>query len=165
MKKNEYLVVIPVADIPVGSMYQKGKPLPPHCTVMQWFPTGAGFEISRCNRMLSKLARSLRDEPIKLESSHYEEFGPNHDVPVHVLERSDALNLFHTKLFLELANIGSVPYELQWAGAGFRPHVANVGKLSFSPGQLHIAKEFVLVVRGLEGDKKVIFRYPIGPSS
>lgn len=42
----EYLVVIPIEDMPLGKLYKAGESLPLHTTVLHWFKPGRDFKIT-----------------------------------------------------------------------------------------------------------------------
>lgn len=152
----EYLLALPVDPMPKDASYPQGTQLPLHCTLMHWFCFGNKFDLLRLDQVLTVFATKVRGG-IPLASRHFELFGKNNDVPCHVLERSGPLLLLHTRIFKFLVEAGSAPEELQWVGAGYRPHVAMVGERLFPPGAVHMANSMVLVER-FEGLHKQILR-------
>lgn len=160
---RQHLVALPIHPMEVGTMYPPNVPLPLHCTVMHWFKLGPNNSIDQLNSELTRLSGEIRGESsIRLISSLSSMFGPKNDVPVFVLERNLGLEILHTKLLLFLAAAGCLLTELRWVGAGYRPHVATVGRCRFSMGQSHSANEIVLVERGVGGVKTVLSSRPIG---
>jgi hypothetical protein len=160
---KQHLVALPIHPMGVGTSYSPNTPLPLHCTVMHWFKLGPNNSIDQLNNELTRLAGEIRGEsPLRLISSLSSLFGSKNDVPVFVLERNPDLEILHTKLLLFLAAAGCLLTELRWVGAGYRPHVATVGRYSFPAGQSYSANEIVLVEKGVGGVKTVLSTRPIG---
>ena len=158
----EYLVVLPVEEIPEGASYKPGQPLPLHCTLMQWFHPGENFGLVGLGNELMLLAWGVKEGFIELVSKEPALFGPKGDVPVHVMERNENLNLLHTELFVFLAKTGSLPKELGWVGAGYRPHVTTALGEAFPPGKRHRAEWVVLIERNERKIRKVLGIYGLG---
>ena len=162
---NQYLVTLPLVEMPIGTEYPSGNLLPLHCTIMQWFWEGKGFDLLELEYELSALASRVRKAPLVLESSHLDHFGSHNDIRVHVLQRNESLNLFHTELLLQLAKMNSVPDDLRWVGAGYRAHVTVVPRGMFSPGQRYTAQQIVLLERDESRIRKVVSAYDIRPTN
>jgi hypothetical protein len=128
---------------------------------MGWFPLGEDLSLVDLGNKLLAVARSVEWGGIELMSPKRERFGINGDVPVSVLQRNKVLNLLHTELLIFLAQKGSVPKELQWVGASYRPHVTCAERL-LPPGCGYVSRQLVLVERGQEKAKLVRGVYPLG---
>jgi hypothetical protein len=158
---SEYLVLLPVEPFRRFDSYPAGKSLPLHCTVMHWFRIRSAASYVALNKKLALLASKVDAGAIELVSHEPALFGPNNDVPVHVLQRNERLNLLHTEILLFLALIKSVPEERRWVGAGYRHHVTSTDK-AFGPGQKYVPKHLVLVERGEDKNKIVSIAYWLG---
>jgi hypothetical protein len=158
---REYLVVLPVEPFTRGRSHPTGQSLPLHCTVMHWFRLHPEVSFAALNNKLTVLACWVETGSIELVSQEPALFGPENDVPVHVLERNERLNLLHTELLLFLASIKSAPEQRKWVGAGYRPHVTSTDK-AFAPGQKYVSKHLVLVERGGDKNKIVTAGYRLG---
>ena len=150
---NEYLVVLPIEDMPEGASYPQGQSLPLHCTVMPYFHFGT---LMSAERLYKKLMTTGPDTEIDLVSEQFALFGPAVDKPCHVLVPNKELSLLHNELFAFLAKNNSLPDDLRYIGAGYRPHVGNAGDRSFPPGTKHVAKKVVVLERGKNKTRKVI---------
>lgn len=158
---SEYLILLPVEPLRRFDSYPAGQSLPLHCTVMHWFRIRSVASYMALNKKLELLASGVKPGAIELVSHEPALFGPNNDVPVHVLQRNERLNLLHTEILLFLALIKSVPEERRWVGAGYRPHVTNTDK-AFEPGQKYVPKHLVLVERSEDKNKIVRGGYRFG---
>lgn len=157
-----YLVALPIEPMPVGSKYPHGESLPMHCTVMHWFYLeNYGERYCELAAHLGILTSQYRNG-IELISKRAALFGPNADVPVHILRRNSQLNDLHTKLLIYLAERRSVPTNTSWIGAGYRAHVADVYGRLFTPGRTRIAREIVIVERKVDKVMRVVESFPFG---
>lgn len=156
---SEYLVLLPIEAMPRGTPYPQGQSLPLRCTLMHWFHLGSALTPGHLYNELMLLASSGAKDHIELVSEKPELFGPNADVPVHVLQRNEELNLLHTQLLKFLAGVDSLPVELRWIGAGYRPHVATCEGRAFLPGTRHRARFLTLIERGEDKNKVVRSSY------
>ncbi len=153
---NQYLLVLPIEATPMGVRYPQGESLPLHCTVMPWFRLGQDYSFEELNHDLHRLTIEHREGEIELISRRLEFFGPNVDVPVHMLEKNNELNLIHTELLVLLAHAGCRLTEFRWIGAGYRPHVSNTKSSIFKPGTRHIAHYLTLIERNHAHEKLVV---------
>lgn len=154
---HEYIVILPLEPMSAAVRYPPGQPLPLHSTLMHWFTPSRELGLVELNNALSLLAYEVREGEIELVSEFRDTtFGPNGDVPVHVLRRSNSLNLLHTKLLKFLCEKRSAPSALHWVGAGYRPHVADVGEKMFLPRARRKVDHMVLIER--DKDKNKIFK-------
>ena len=157
---HAYLVALPIDDLPLGATYPKGESLPLHCTVMSWFHPGQQLRRQHLEGELALLAFSAVGG-ITLVAECFERFGPEREVSAYVLRADEGLQVLHTRLLVFLAIMGSVPTELRWVGAGFRPHVSDYAGKSFGMGSRHRAMNIVLVERHEDTRiKKVIKVFP-----
>lgn len=101
---------------------------------------------------MDELCKRLMD--VELVSEAPALFGPNNDVPVHTLKRTESLVVLHNRVFSILSVIKALPQELKWIGAGWNPHVTD-GDEVFSPGRLYVPSEIALVDRINGGDKTI----------
>lgn len=155
--KREFFLILPIGSCDLGDVYPKGAPLPLHCTLMHWFE----FKDESGYREMFKDLESFVDDEfrdIELVSKGPALFGPNNDVSVHVLERTDALHILHNRVFSVLAKLDALPQELRWIGAGWNPHVTDCDRV-FSPGERHTPNELILVERIDGGDKTIRARW------
>ncbi|MEK7649724.1 MAG: hypothetical protein AAB367_02065 [Patescibacteria group bacterium] len=151
---TEYLIALPVEDMPLGATYARDEKLPLHCTVFQWFRLSPGLSCAQLNRKMMLLASRVEQGYIELVSERPALFGLNDDIPCHLLERNEDLSALHTLLLMFLATHCHFTVPVEWLGAGYRPHVTDRGEISFPPSTRHRAKNLVLVERNEE--KKVV---------
>ncbi len=159
---HEYLVVLPIEDMLAGSAYGPNESLPLHCTLMQWFTLGEKADPDSLADELASLAAAVCEGYIALASGDPALFGPENDVPVHVLVRDSVLDLLHTRLLCSIVEKGGAVKNLKWTGAGFRPHVSTVNGRTFGPGAQHRAQSLVLLQRDAKKNQKVLGSYPFG---
>lgn len=123
---------------------------------MPWFALDGVLTFNHLNARLASLVRDGSHQNTRLVSSRPVLFGPNNDVPVHVLENSESLNLLHTRTLILLGAVGSLPKDLCWIGAGYRPHVTNTDR-EFAPGMEHVPEHLALVRKDADGQKEVVW--------
>lgn len=158
---SDYLIVLPIEPIPERESYGKGKSLPMHCTVMQWFHLGE-MSVQRLQHELMLISSHVGEGAIVLTSERPALFGPGNDVPVHTLAPVEDLMRLHTEILLVLAKYGAkLPREVHWMGAGYKPHVTSSGA-SFLPGTKHLPEFLTLIRRDASGTKKVLREHRIG---
>ncbi len=152
--------------MPLYESYPAGMSLPLHCTLMHRFRLDKEQSDlrSRLSTKLSSIAWSREHGSVKLRSSHRALFGPHGDVPVTLLHRSESLELMHTELLLFLAEWLSSPSQIQWIGAGYRPHVADVNGRMFGPRRQRTARTLILVERIDDGTRIVVEVHKISMS-
>lgn len=158
--KSEYLLLLPIESFLVGDTHKPGEPLPLHCTIIYWFQLGYGHTLEEITTSLQGIASMEYFEDVILVSKEPALFGPENDVPVHILERREHLTLLHTLVFTLLATVRSLPSELKWAGAGYSPHVTSTDQ-EFLPGTEHHPRELVLIERDENKLRKVIATFPL----
>lgn len=158
---REYLIVLPIEPIPAHGFYASNESLPLHCTIMHWFRPSQD-----CLRTLDEGIERVALEPefqaIELVSERAELFGPNNDIPVHVLADNDQLRMLHTSVFTFLKQMNSLPEELQWVGDKYRPHVTDTRFRHFPPGTRHRPRSLALIERGEAREKFVTGTYMLG---
>ncbi|HET8581074.1 MAG TPA: hypothetical protein VFL98_01240 [Candidatus Paceibacterota bacterium] len=153
---GEFLIVLPIEPIMPDTAYAAGTPLPMHCTLMPWFRWAAdGAETSALMFLLEGLAGDRTKGALQLVSAGPDMFGPNGDVPVHVLSRNRELELLHTRLLISLAMYRVRFRDLAWLGAGYRPHVGDVRVTAHDAGRTFAADRIVLISRNEAGAKIV----------
>ncbi|HUO50413.1 MAG TPA: hypothetical protein VMU25_02520 [Candidatus Paceibacterota bacterium] len=157
----EFLVVLPIDPMPIGAAYPRGASLPLHCTLMQWFWIQKETDFARLHHQLAVLASNTPIGEIELVSEAPALFGPQSDVPVHVLKHNERLNVLHTKLLVFLAAHTSAPEAYPWIGAGYRPHVTTA-RSAFVPGSRHVPESLVLIERDAEKNQIVRRMYALG---
>lgn len=160
---REYLIALPVEEMPEGATYAPSRSLPLHCTAMQWFRLESQFDRARLFNEMMLAALGPETPYIELVSEAREFFGPNREVPCHVLARNEDLNLLHTELFMRLSKAQcSFLAPLAWLGAGYRPHVSDAEGRSFPIGSRHRATSMALVERNAERRRIVRAVYQFG---
>lgn len=156
---EEYIVVLTFTDEPIVRC-EPGESLPLHMTLMPWFEfIGIGGE-QRLKEIVAYLASHVT-EPLQLLSLHRAWFGPEENVPVHVLERTDRILNLHASLYYALAFYGSVPHEQRWVGTGFRPHVSDHRGEYLAPGHTAHAQRMCLYKRTTERIKILVEAYSL----
>lgn len=149
--ENEYLFVLPVEEIEVGATIPAGVLLPLHCTMMRWFRFGRSDSWEKISKYLGDLPPS-RFKGIELVSKKPALFGPDTNVPVHVLEKNKPLLLLHTEILSLLKEADSLPSEIELVGTGWRPHVTSTDK-EFLPGTRYVPDKLMLIERNQRGER------------
>jgi hypothetical protein len=150
----DYLIVLPIDPMLVGDLYAKGEELPLHCTLMPWFRLSSSFSRERLNYELMVLGTGLDEGFIELISDYPEYMG---HVLAHILKRDARLLLLHTRLLISLVKINSQPRDVEWIGAGYRPHVTNRTDKLLVPYRRHRVTDLALLERDKDGTKKVVY--------
>lgn len=158
----EFLVVIPIEKMPKGATYVQGEPLPLHCTLMHWFELDGFLAPLDAAEQVEITCAALGKEKVVITAEERALFGPNDDVPVSVLSRSNDLNLLHISLLNGLAEKHAKFKEFRWVGAGYRAHVADAAERSLEVGSTHECDHAALVCRSEDGQRKVLRLYPFG---
>lgn len=143
---HEYVVVLPIAAMTRGSIYPEEVQLPLHCTVMRWFQLPLSVE-GLVAGVQYAARTTVRKKGIELRSSSHAWFGLHGNVSVHLLAHNGALEGLHTRLMVFLIQQGAQFHSLDWIGAGYRPHVTDVGGQSFVPGSTHFTDRFTIIER------------------
>lgn len=156
---KEYLLFLAIDPCKLGAGYPAGTLLPLHCTVMHWFAFRDGHTFSSLHENLVRMVRRKNPAWIGLNmvSKEPELFGPNDDVPVHVLERNDALFALHARIFRILEPCATHT-ERRWIGANWRPHVATTTH-EFPPGTEYTPRYLMAAERTEDGLKKIVGLY------
>jgi len=156
----EYLILLPLEPLTAGRFFQQDEPLPLHCTVMHWFVLSPSTAYEELNDQLFRIAD---ETPLAIEiiADARTLFGPNNSVPVCTLQRSPDLELLHTNIFAALARLSSLPKELRWIGAGYRPHVTDLPGEQFR--SRHFVRQLALIARDGSG-KWVAQEYSLSSS-
>lgn len=160
---KKYLIILPMMEnMKQGAVYETELSLPLHCTVLQWFLPGKYFVPDHLEEKLRAfIKKKLKNKHFDLVSDRPALFGPNSDIPVHILKQNPAVELLHTTVLLHLAEHGgNLPEDLKWVGAGYRPHVTDTVMSSFRPGTTYRARKIALLGRNEYGDRKVLFIIP-----
>lgn len=152
---NEYLLVIPIQDMWLHDVFEMEQPLPLHCTVMPWFELGGDLTLYELNLELRRIAQGMKKR-IELVSKEPALFGPNNDIPVHVLERTEELLGLHEKVLAYLRAHESLPYEEGYVGDGYRPHVTSTQYRHFPPGTTYPAQHLILIERDERSWRQVV---------
>jgi len=135
---NAFMLFLEVDPLPVGLEFEHA---PLHCTLMPWFWTSTSVaDIEQLVR-----TTSLKYRPLTLVSDRPALFGPNYDVPVHVLKPDANLQKLHLELFEMLNALGVRHSEPRYAGPRYRMHVSTHGDRSFSPGKSTVVQEIYLI--------------------
>lgn len=117
---NCYMLALPIEDMSVGQKYHS---LPLHCTLIRWFTPRLkipGWYLSRC------LSDSFNCPPLTLVPGGRDDFGPNNDVKVTLVQNNPALHFLHGYLFAETGRLAN-KMDWRWQGAHYRPHVSDCG--------------------------------------
>ncbi len=145
-----------------NASYAPAASLPLHCTVMHWFQLNAESSFAALDYELIFVAACEVGKEIEIVSGQRELFGPNGNIPAHVLQPNVKLVLLHNHLFRFLAKNDSLPKEFRWIGAGYRPHVTNSGNRSLRSGTRYAAKHLTLIERDMSKAKVVRTQYKLG---
>lgn len=151
----EYILIHDINDsLAVG---QTVKRVPLHLTVLSWF-----VRLSKASEELT--ASSIQEftqklEPITLIGAERSMFGPEFDVPVTILEKSDQITQLHVGL---MAVAGAV-VNSQYSGADkYSPHVSDTDSCTFRVGQEQLLDRITLVRRtDSSSDREAIAKFTL----
>lgn len=115
-----HLTVILQPDAPVSGGVAEVADWPLHVTLVQAFRVEA-----RAERVVQLIDDRLRRfEPLLVTGAAIEDFGPDADIEVTVLEHSAPLVEEHLELLADLASLPRFePDAPAYSGSGYRPHV------------------------------------------
>lgn len=162
---TEYLLVIPIEPMDVGSCTPAGAQLPLHCTLMPWFIPHPDLSLSDLKAEIGKIAAQPQFSGVELISEKPELFGPNKDIPVHVLKKKLPLHALHEALLALLEEMNSLPNDHKWVGPGYRPHVTDTSRNYFPPGSRLGSRNHMflcLIQRREDGSKETVAVFPVG---
>jgi hypothetical protein len=156
MTAIQYLLVIPITRL-TDSPYGPAMRLPLHCTVMPWFTPSQSLAFPDLDREISSIARRAPEQDLVSEAP--ELFGPEKNIPVHVLAENRALRRMHDLFLAFLTGEGCAPTDSLAIGKNYRPHVTDSHGQSFPPGAKHHARCVVLLEKKADGNRVVTTRY------
>lgn len=153
MARHAFLVVLEVDPIGLHHMYSH---LPHHCTIMHWFRTGASVE-----QTVEAIAPVLAKTPaVELRAGEPALFGPNHDVPVHLIEPSKILHELHLRVLSTLSGVEIVHTEPSYTAAGFHPHVTTQSEGDFPTSSKHVSRHASIIeahdIQRVKGKEAVV---------
>jgi 2'-5' RNA ligase len=145
-RAGDLIVVHMLEQQAVGSYFDR-KRWPLHITLLPWFgATQPQHEPLR--RGLSQLALTM--PPITVAVGEQAMFGPNHDMPVHLVANKTELQSLHQAL-LGLTKLLQLPMQNpQYTGPDFTPHVSQYEDRHVNIGDT-ITVGDVYVVQLIEG--------------
>lgn len=117
-EQYEYLVMLGIEECEVGHVYEI---LPLHCTLLHWCATSSPSD-AFLGEVLPVLL-SLR--AMRLTTMSEENFGPNNDIPVFVVEKTSALIQAHFKVLEAIQGLGAKNENDAWVAEGYRPHITE----------------------------------------
>lgn len=117
---REYLLALMLEKVPVGTSFKRNK-LPLHCTVMRWFTLHRSTGVKDLEKKVKELSRTT--EELRLGRDGWDYFGSKNNTRCLLIARNDDLLTLHTKMLVWLVENKSPPKDMQWIGAGYRPHV------------------------------------------
>ena len=135
-----YLFALEVEPMKVEGAYDQ---LPLHCTLMPrfWSDLTPLEMIKKVQNLLDNTA------PIRLVIGKHKLLGPKL-TSVNLIELSNQLNTLHIKLKDILDGIGVEYTSSEWVGEGYVPHISNVHKLEYDPGNNLLAAAVYLIEVG-----------------
>jgi 2'-5' RNA ligase len=134
---RKYLFAIEIDPVKEGEVYNR---LPLHCTLMHWFLSEKAPE-----EIAAAVSEALQKQPsVELVSVEPALFGPNNDVPVHLLAKSESFTLLHMNLIGVLIVLDVQFTASQYVGSKYRPHVTIIGEHSFPVGSRKKAERIFL---------------------
>jgi len=146
---TEYLLTSSLDPIAPGERFTG--PLPRHVTVQQYFQLDGSERAFR--HALTNVA--TRFAPIEITGGKEALYGPNHDVPVRLLQRLGGLARLHDDTLAVVQRFGSV-HNPRWAGNGYSPHVTYVDGRALEEGETATLRTLELIAKQA-GEKTVEF--------
>lgn len=123
---------------------------PPHVTLASNFAT-----VASADHVVTLIGANILVEPLNVRVGAEELFGPNHDVPVRLVDAPRA-EVVHERLASHLpALAGFAPEEPAYWRAGYRPHLTLGPSVAAREGDLLIARH-IAVVEIRESDAHVV---------
>jgi 2'-5' RNA ligase len=155
VRVGDLIIVHMLQPQAVGSYFDRQR-WPLHITLLQWFgATQSQHEpLERSLRLLAQAAPS-----VSVTVGEEAAFGPNREVPVHVITQSQPLMTLHQDL-LSLINLLQLPLRSpQYTGEHFTPHVTQHEDRHARIGDTITVSDFYLVQLFEESTCQIIDRF------
>lgn len=151
--KSEYVVVLPISSLELGIYHEKTGL---HCTLMHWFSISESIIETDVMEAVASLKPSDGSKGIDLYAKQFGLFGPNDDVPVHILQENAVLHTIHNDFLRFLRGSHCTLPRNDWIGAHYRPHVTLVPGKKFAIGSFFRATQLALIRRSGNKQKKEV---------
>lgn len=154
---NEYILVLPIENINEGDTWEKGSPIPLHCTIMHWFKM---MNHDYLKFWLNYICEKFESPYIELVGQYFELFGPNNDVKVTTVKKTTELIILHNRILQILFSmIATEMKEFGYIGAGYQPHVSEQAHAKLLLDQRIKCSKLALIRKNKDGTKEVMSIY------
>jgi len=150
---NQYIVVLPISPFKIGPYTGKSSL---HCTLFHWFRLSSHMSESDMLPVLQQLRTMLCLNETVLVSRAPALYGPNSDIPVHVLEYNPTLHHAHQHLLEYLRHQECELPREDWIGECYSPHVTSSNGKVFATGTRHIVSSVAMLCKDEDGKKLVV---------
>ncbi|MBP7837637.1 hypothetical protein KA021_02980 [Candidatus Saccharibacteria bacterium] len=155
-RKLEYMLIHDIHDtLSVGQAFGR---FPLHLTVVPWFALSEDASEESTVSSISQFTQDLA--PMTFVGAKRDKFGPDLDIPVTMLEKTDSL----TRLHVGLIAVSGVTVDSQFIGINdYHPHISDTDDDRFEVGQEQSLGELTLVRRtDSSSNRKVVARLTLG---
>ncbi len=114
---------------------------PLHVTVVPWFKLGSAIK-ENIFSSISKIAKETK--PFQFSVKGEALFGPENDVPVNLVTKSEDLTKLHLKLAYTIEASGAI-IESKYVKDFYRPHISHTGALKAQPGDTCLLDNLALL--------------------
>ncbi|MEK7639212.1 MAG: hypothetical protein AAB388_03565 [Patescibacteria group bacterium] len=145
--QRDFLIVLPVDPMPIGTVYPTGQRMPLHSTLMPWFGLSNTLTRASLEEKLGELARGLDITLISDRPEYFTGADNKQGVPVHALKPNETLMTLHLDILDFLHEHHATIRNIAHVGSNYRPHVTTVDGREFTSQRTHRVSEIVLIQR------------------
>jgi len=117
-----YLLALEIDRFEIGLGYRT---LPLHCTLMPWFILSGSHEATdRLTGFVEHICSAYPSPRLNVYGDSM--FGRSFDIPVHLVTKTAVLMGLHRAVFSAVKEMGAQVPDEEWAGDGYRPHIAII---------------------------------------
>jgi hypothetical protein len=153
---HRLIVVHSIDKEPVGA--NLGDSIPLHMTMLHWFVSGR--QVQEIDGTIPKIASGIGS--LTVAATQEDLFGPNRDVPVMRIERTQRLLGIHLLLADAMRDLGC-KLEERWTGeANWNPHVTHKPGRQLQPGDTLTVDSLDLIrMEQATKNRIILARYPL----
>lgn len=135
---SRFTLGIEVGAVVLGKTFQR---MPLHCTLIHWFCSDREpSEIERC-----VIEAAMTQPKTVLRSLGPSLFGPDKNIPVHILEKNRELEDLHMNIFNALNDLLVTFTHPAYVGPEYKPHISDSEGAYFFTGSEMLAERIYLV--------------------
>ena len=132
-----FIIGCEIDPIVVGETYDS---FPLHCTLVHWFKTNKSYQ--DIDELIRPALKKV--SPFTVTSVTPAMYGPNFDIPVHLIKKTTTLDSLHKQLVSALEPCNPT-HTIPYIGDGYGPHVTDTDKQALTPGESHTITNIYLL--------------------